>query len=282
MSKSKEDKEEEEEEEEKEEEEKEGDEESKDKKFNEIDKLQDSGIQAGDILKLKNAGCYTIESIMMKTKKDLIGIKGLSEAKVDKIVEAAYKICNCGFITGSESLIKRNEIIKLTTGSEALDKLLGGGVETNSITEAFGEFRSGKTQLCHTLCVTAQLPIKKGGGAGKVAYIDTEGTFRPEKIIKIAERFGLDGEQVLDNIIVARAFTHEHQMNLLINVVSKMAEETFRLLIVDSVTALFRVDFSGRGQLSDRQQKLGKYLSCLIKVAEEFNVAVFVTNQVVF
>ncbi|KAL0489361.1 meiotic recombination protein DMC1 [Acrasis kona] len=248
--------------------------------WNDVMKLQDVGINAGDIKKLKDAGCHTVESIIMRTKKSLCAIKGLSEGKVDKILEATSKITSAGFITGVQMLEKRKEVIKITTGSSALDTLLGGGVETMSITEAFGEFRTGKTQICHTMCVTAQLPIKQNGGNGKVAYIDTEGTFRPERITPIAERFGLSPETVLENIMVARAFTHEHQTSLMTQLVAKMAEDQFRLLIVDSVTALFRVDFSGRGELSERQQKLGQYLSTLIKIASEFNVAVFVTNQV--
>lgn len=119
------------------------------------------------------------------------------------------------------------------------------------------------------------------GGNGKVAYIDTEGTFRPERIVPIAERFGMDANAVLDNIIYARAYTYEHQYNLLLGLAAKMAEEPFRLLIVDSVIALFRVDFSGRGELAERQQKLAQMLSRLTKIAEEFNVAVYITNQVI-
>lgn len=186
-----------------------------------------------------------------------------------------------GFITGSEFLQKRKEVIKITTGSKDLDALLGGGLETLSITEVFGEFRTGKTQLAHTLCVTSQLPLEAGGGNGKVAYIDTEGTFRPERIEPIAIRFGLDPAAVLDNIIFARAYTHEQELSLLTQVCAKMSEDQFRLIIVDSVTALFRVDFIGRGELADRQQKLGKLMSTLMKIAEEFGVAVLVTNQVV-
>jgi meiotic recombination protein DMC1 len=146
-----------------------------------------------------------------------------------------------------------------------LDKLLGGGIETMSITEGksqkrtftnllvFGEFRTGKTQLAHTLCVTSQLPLKMGGGNGKVAYIDTEGTFRPgnhlkselslivtDRIAPIAERYGLTAENVLDNIVFARAFTHEHQMQLIMEITAKMVEEPYRVLIVDSITSLFR------------------------------------------
>jgi meiotic recombination protein DMC1 len=171
-------------------------------------------------------------------------------------------------------------VIHVTTGSTELDKLLGGGVETMGITEVFGEFRTGKTQLCHTLCVTSQLPVSQGGGSGKVIYIDTEGTFRPERIAPIAARFGLDGTEVLDNILYARAFTHEQQMQLILMAAAQMSEDQYRLLIIDSVTALFRVDFSGRGELAERQQTLGQMMATLTKLAAEFNIAVFISNQV--
>jgi len=247
----------------------------------EIDKLQELGINAGDITKLKQGGCHTVSSVLMRTRKDLCAIKGISDAKVEKILEAAAKLKFSSFMTGSEFLTKRKEVIRLTTGSKALDDLLGGGVETMCITEVFGEFRTGKTQLCHTLCVTSQLPTSMGGGNGKVAYIDTEGTFRPERIAPIAERFNLDKDAALDNVMFARAYTHEHQTQLITEIAAKMVEDQFRLLIVDSVTALFRVDFSGRGELAERQQKLGQVLSKLMKIAEEFNIAVLITNQVV-
>ncbi|KAL1084185.1 hypothetical protein V6Z11_D09G248600 [Gossypium hirsutum] len=237
--------------------------------FESIDKLISAGINAGDVKKLQDAGIYTCNGLMMHTKKNLTGIKGLSEAKVDKICEAAEKIVNFGYITGSDALLRRKSVIRITTGSQSLDELLGGGIETSAITEAFGEFRSGKTQLAHTLCVSTQLPTNMRGGNGKVAYIDTEGTFRPDRIIPIAERFGMDPAAVLDNY------------NLLLGLAAKMSGEQFRLLIVDSVIALFRVDFTGRGELAERQQKLAQMLSRLTKIAEEFNVAVYMTNQVI-
>ncbi|KAF8392309.1 hypothetical protein HHK36_022651 [Tetracentron sinense] len=239
------------------------------------------GINAGDVKKLQDAGIYTCNGLMMHTKKNLTGIKGLSEAKVDKICEAAEKLVNFGYITGSDVLLKRKSVVRITTGSNALDELLGGGIETLAITEAFGEFRSGKTQLAHTLCVSTQLPTSMHGGNGKVAYIDTEGTFRPDRIVPIAERFGMDAVAVLDNIIYARAYTYEHQYNLILGLAAKMSEEPFKLLIVDSIIALFRVDFTGRGELAERQQKLAQMLSRLTKIAEEFNVAVYMTNQVI-
>uniref|UniRef100_A0A7S2X988 RecA family profile 1 domain-containing protein n=1 Tax=Lotharella oceanica TaxID=641309 RepID=A0A7S2X988_9EUKA len=218
--------------------------------FEEIEKLQTVGINVSDIKKLKSAGIYTIKGIWQSTMKTLCGIKGMSEAKATKVKEAANKIQDFGFCTGAAVFEKRKALKKISTGSKEWDKLLGGGIETLSITEIFGEFRTGKTQLCHTLAVVGQLPPEMGGGNGKVVYIDTEGTFRPERIRDIADRFGVDYHAVLDNITYARAFTHEHQMELLIAVAAKMIEERYSVLIVDSSTALFRVDFSGRGQLA--------------------------------
>lgn len=250
--------------------------------FDSIDKLQQAGINAADIKKLKEAGICTVGSILMETKKRLANVKGISDAKVDKLIAAAQSLEteSFTFISGSTCLKNRSKVIRMTTGSTELDKLLGGGIESMSITEVFGEFRTGKTQLCHTLCVTAQLPLAQGGGQGKVCFIDTEGTFRPERIPVIAERFGVDGEQALDNILYARAFTHEQQMQLIQAAAAQMAEDQYRLLIIDSITALFRVDFSGRGELAERQQTLGQMMAALTKLASEYNVAVFITNQV--
>eukprot|EP01134_Creolimax_fragrantissima_P003871 CFRG3871T1 len=249
--------------------------------YQDIDEIQQYGINAADIAKLRTQGIATVKGVQMQTKKTLLQIKGLSEAKIDKIKEAAKKISRIDFITAHELSVKREQIIRCSTGSSDLDQLLGGGIESQQITEVFGEFRTGKSQLCHTICVTAQLPRSLGGAEGKVAYIDTEGTFRPDRLMAIADRFGVDREAVLDNIMVARAYTSEHQMELLTICAAKFAEErgAFKVLIVDSVIALFRVDFSGRGELADRQQKLGQMLSCLVKIAEEYNVAVFITNQ---
>lgn len=263
-------------------EEKEDKEDSKDENaYQDIDKLQELGINATDIKKLKAAGLFTISSIIMNTRKTLTAIKGLSEAKVTKLIETAKKVQDFGFITGTEVLQRRKNILRISTGSSQLDELLRGGIESMGITEAFGEFRTGKTQLALTLCVTAQLPTNMGGGNGKVIYIDTEGTFRPDRIVNIAERFGVEPTAVLDNITYARAHTHEHQMDLLTGAAARMIDEHFALIVVDSATALFRVDFMGRGQLAERQQKLGQFLSKLMKISEEFNVAVFITNQVV-
>ncbi|KAI8933521.1 carboxymethylenebutenolidase [Plenodomus lindquistii] len=240
-----------------------------------IDAIQAHGIGAVDIAKLKANGYYTIASVHSATRRNLLKIKGFSEIKVDKVKDALAKCMPSGggFQTAQELGQQRKRVIKISTGSKALDAVLGGGFQTMSISEVFGEFRCGKTQLSHTMSVIAQLPKDMGGADGKVAYIDTEGTFRPERIAQIAERFG-------DNITYARAVNSEHQMELLNKVAEFFVSNEYRLLIIDSIMALFRVDYTGRGELNERQQKLNQFLSKLTHVAEEFNVAVLMTNQV--
>ncbi|XP_018325295.1 meiotic recombination protein DMC1/LIM15 homolog [Agrilus planipennis] len=251
--------------------------------FQDIVLLEEHGISIQDIRKLQAAGINTIKGAQMTITKKLCEIIGSNDEKVAKIKEACTKISlpNC-FITASEFSDQRKHLFKLSTGSNALDKLLGGGVESMSITEVFGEFRAGKTQLSHTLCVTAQMPGSNGYLGGKVIFIDTEHTFRPERLRTIADRFNLDPLVVQDNILYARAYNSEHQFELLNNVAAKFHEEAgvFKLLIIDSIMALFRVDYSGRGEIADRQQKLGQMLSRLQKISEEYNVAVFITNQI--
>ncbi|KAI5103224.1 meiotic recombination protein DMC1/LIM15-like, partial [Silurus meridionalis] len=248
--------------------------------FQDIELLQKYGINMADIKKLKSVGICTVKGIQMTTRRSLCNVKGLSEAKVEKIKEAAGKLLMSGFQTASEYSMKRKQVFHITTGSLEFDKLLGGGIESMAITEAFGEFRTGKTQLSHTLCVTAQLPGENGYTGGKVIFIDAENTFRPDRLKDIADRFNVDHEAVLDNVLYARAYTSEHQMELLDFVAAKFHEEggVFKLL-ANSIMALFRVDFSGRGELAERQQKLAQMLSRLQKISEEYNVAVFVTNQ---
>ncbi|KAL5398050.1 carboxymethylenebutenolidase [Paraphaeosphaeria minitans] len=247
-----------------------------------IDAIQAHGIGAVDIAKLKANGYYTIASVHAATRRSLAKIKGFSEIKVDKVKDALGKCqpSGGGFQTAHDLGQQRKRVLKISTGSKQFDAILGGGFATMSISEVFGEFRCGKTQLSHTMSVIAQLPKDLGGAEGKVAFIDTEGTFRPERITQIAERFGVDPEQTLENITYARAVNSEHQMELLNKVAEYFVNNEYRLLIIDSIMALFRVDYVGRGELNERQQKLNQFLSKLTHVAEEFNVAVFMTNQV--
>ncbi|KAF7784644.1 hypothetical protein Agabi119p4_809 [Agaricus bisporus var. burnettii] len=245
-----------------------------------VSKLTEAGIHVNDIKKLTSAGLHTVEAVAFTPKKHLVTIKGISDQKADKILEEAQKIVPLGFQSATEVHARRSELVHITTGSKQLDALLGGGIETGAITELFGEFRTGKSQLCHTLAVTCQLPVSMGGGEGKCLYIDTEGTFRPVRLLATAERYGLNGEEVLDNVAYARAYNADHQYQLLAMASALMSESRFSLLIVDSCTALYRTDFSGRGELSSRQNHLGKFLRTLQRLADEFGIAVLVTNQV--
>ena len=237
--------------------------------------------QLQDASKLYDAGFCTVESISHTSLRRLQEVKGISEQKALKLKEAAGKVVPIGFTTAAMELQRRQDIISISTGSSALDELLQGGIETGSLTEIFGEFRSGKTQLCHTLCVTCQLPISQGGGEGKAMYIDTEGCFRPNRLTAIADKYNVSHEQVLDNVAFARAHNSEQQMELLKQASALFAEDRFSLLVVDSATSHFRTDYQGRGELSERQQQLAQFLRQLDRLAQEFGIAVVLTNQVV-
>ncbi|KAI5855952.1 putative DNA repair protein RAD51 [Tricharina praecox] len=243
--------------------------------------LEGNGISARDIKTIIEAGYNTVESIAYTPKRALLTIKGISEAKADKLILEASKLVPMGFTTATEMHHRRSELISVTTGSKQLDTLLAGGVETGSITEIFGEFRTGKSQICHTLAVTCQLPFDMGGGEGKCLFIDTEGTFRPVRLLAVANRFGLNGEEVLDNVAYARAYNSDHQLQLLNQAAAMMTETRFSLLVVDSATSLYRTDFAGRGELSARQAHLAKFMRTLQRLADEFGIAVVITNQVV-
>lgn len=249
--------------------------------YNSIEELKSVGISASDIAKLAEAGYNTIQSLACTPRKELLEVKGFSDVKVDKLLKEAAKLIPMGFCSATEYHSKRSEVVYISSGSTELDKLLHGGLETGSITEIFGEFRTGKTQLCHTIAVTCQLPVENGGGGGKCIYIDTEGTFRTERLIPIAERLGLNPDTVMENISYARAKNSDHQNNLLLHASAMMSENKYACLIVDSATALYRTDYNGRGELGARQIHLAKFLRALTNLAETYGVAVVITNQVV-
>ncbi|CAG7917355.1 unnamed protein product [Penicillium olsonii] len=235
-----------------------------------IDTIQSHGIGAADITKLKSNGFYTVASVHGATRKTLLKIKGFSEVKVEKVKEAIQKCLpsTSGFMTAMELHHQRKKVVRISTGSQQFDSILNGGFQSMSISEVFGEFRCGKTQLSHTMSVIAQLPKEMGGASGKVAYIDTEGTFRPERIAQIAERFGMDPDTAQENIAYARALNSEHQLELLNSLSLEFARGNFRLLVIDSIMNCFRVDYCGRGELADRQQKLNQFLMKLAHMAE--------------
>ncbi|MBS3071820.1 DNA repair and recombination protein RadA [Candidatus Pacearchaeota archaeon] len=240
------------------------------------------GIGPGIAAKLEAAGIYDLMGLAVMSPSALSDMAGVGEAVARKAIQAARGMMKLGFMDGMEFAKRREDVGYITCGSVALNNLLGGkGVETRSMTEAYGAFGSGKTQLALTLAVNVQLPKEQGGINGKAVYIDTEGTFRPARIRQIAEGMGANADKVLKNILVARAFNSDHQILLLDKINELMKDgEPIKLVIIDSLTAHFRAEFSGRGQLADRQQKLNRYLHDLMKLAEQRNLAIYVTNQV--
>jgi len=251
-------------------------------KENEPGLIDIPGVGPGAVAKLEAAGIYDLMGLAVLTPPQLAETAGMGEAAARKAIQAARQMMDLGFSDGLVHEEKRKDLGHITTGSKNLDNLLGGkGIQTKSITEAFGAFGSGKTQLALSLAVGVQLPEEQGGANGKAVYIDTEGTFRPERVRQFAEGIGANPEKVLKNILVARAFNSDHQMLLLDKVAELIKDgEPIKLMIIDSLTAHFRAEFAGRGQLADRQQRLNRYLHNLMKIAEMNNLAVYVTNQV--
>jgi DNA repair protein RadA len=244
-----------------------------------IDKLAGVGPATAD--KLREAGYVDIMSIAVSSPSELADAAEIGESTASKIIIDARKQSDVGgFETGAALLEKRAKVGHLTSGSKLFDELLGGGFETQSIIELFGEFGSGKTQIAHQLCVIVQLPKEQGGMDGHAFYIDTENTFRPERIVQMAEAFNLDPEEVLSKIHVARAYNSNHQMLLVEKVKELSKESPARLLVVDSLTAHFRAEYIGRGALADRQQKLNKHMHDLLRWSDLNNGVVCVTNQV--
>jgi len=237
-------------------------------------------LNKSDLNALLEHGIHCVETIAFMPMRKLLEVKGIGDQKAIRIMNAAKQLIPMRMVSAAEMLQMRRNMVQLTTGSAQLDGLLKGGIETGQITEIFGEFRCGKTQLCHTLCVACQLPVDKGGGESKALYIDTEGTFRPERLVSIAERYGLNEEDVLENVTYARAYNAEHQDKLLSEAAGVFCESRYALLIVDSATGLFRTDYTGRGELADRQQALNRFLRKLQRIADEHGVAVVITNQV--
>jgi DNA repair protein RadA len=239
------------------------------------------GVGEATAEKLREAGYRTIESIAAATVAELREAAELGEAQAKKIIAAAREAADfCSFVTADKVMEKRQKVGLITTGSASLDDLLGGGVETQAVTEAFGEFGSGKTQLAHQLCVNVQLPREQKGLEGKAIFIDTENTFRPERIRDMSLGVGLDPVKVLQNIYYVRSYNTDQQILIAEKAEEVVERENIRLIVVDSVTAQFRAEFTGRETLALRQQKLNRHLMTLHRIADLHDLAVFVTNQV--
>ncbi|NLM03095.1 DNA repair and recombination protein RadA [Methanothermobacter wolfeii] len=245
----------------------------------ELEDLPNVGAKTAQ--KLRDAGFGDMMRLATATAKELSVKAEIGEGVAEKVIEAARRAEKIDFETAFDVMERRKDVGRITTGSKAFDELIGGGIETQAITEVFGEFGSGKSQLSHELAVTVQLPEDKGGLDAEAVFIDTENTFRPERIEQIANAFELDLEEVLNKIHIARAFNSSHQI-LMAEKVNELIQEgkNIRLVIVDSLTAHFRAEYVGREALATRQQKLNQHLHTLQNIANTYNAAVFVTNQV--
>ena len=245
---------------------------------NELEKLE--GVGSAIAGKLRSAGITTVEAVAVTPPKEIADKAGIGFNTVLSIVDSARKLLFSDFITAEELWKKRQDMCKCSTGSSNLNKLLGGGIETQALTEFIGEFGAGKTQACLMFSVMVQLPPEKGGLGGKVVYIDTEGTFIPERVFQIASSLGLDAHETLGNIFLARAYNSSHQSLLIEHLPKFCPENNVKLVVVDSMISHFRGEYLGRENLSERQQQLNSLLHKLLRLTEAFNLAVVVTNQV--
>ena len=260
------------------------------KSKNDNDNDNDNGIKAVKNLpgvgeatldKLIKAGFNSLESIAYTPPSQVQDGTGIGEKTTAKLVKASMKQLGIGFKSAEDVWEVRKNIARITTSSDELDDLLGGGIETGSLIEFYGEFRTGKTQIAHQLCVNVQLPREDGGLEGNALYIDTEGTFRPERIIQMAEGLELDYKRILKNIIFGRAYNSDHQILLIKEASTIIKERNIKLIIVDSLIGHFRSEYIGRGTLANRQQTINSHLHDLLRLCDIFpDLAIVVTNQV--
>ncbi|MBN2458302.1 DNA repair and recombination protein RadA [Candidatus Woesearchaeota archaeon] len=238
------------------------------------------GVGAATAEKLSAVGFGDLMSIAVASPGELVDAAGVTEAAARKMINMSRNALDMGFESGDEILKRREKIEKIPTGSTAFDALMGGGFETGAIVEIFSEFGGGKTQIAHLMSVN--INKMKGENDPVAVFIDTENTFRPERIKQFALGAGLDPDRILKNIKVARAYNSDHQM-LLADKIEELIKDkglNVKIIIIDSLTAHFRAEFIGRGTLAERQQKLNKHMHTLLKLADTYNICVYVTNQV--
>jgi DNA repair protein RadA len=243
-------------------------------------------IKPISISRLKRLGIESVLELATAIPQEIANESGENlETATGLVIEARNALSNIGvlskeFCSASEIMNRRKQIMRCSTGSKTLDGLLGGGIETQALTEVAGEFGSGKSQLCHTLSVVGNMPKEKGGYGGNVIFIDTENTFRPERVHEIAEAYGVDPEKILSQIFVCKIYNSSH-LELIVKELARYLEELrARLVIIDSMISLHRAEFSGRETLWDRQQRLNSMLHRLSRFAEVYNIAFILTNQV--
>ncbi|MES0326347.1 MAG: DNA repair and recombination protein RadA [Candidatus Bathyarchaeia archaeon] len=238
------------------------------------------GVASTTIKKLHKAGLATLEAIAVTPPREIVALTGMGVDTAIKVNTLARLKVDPGYVSASDLLETRSHMMRSRTGSSEFDRIMGGGIETGVITELIGEFGSGKTQICYTLSVLAQRPVAEGGLGGRVCVIDTEGTFLPERIKQIAEARGYDAQEILSNVLIARAYNSDHQIMLVKNLPKIAQEHDIKLVIVDSMIGHFRGEYIGRATLAERQQKIAGVLGNLLRVAEAFNLSVVLTNQV--
>ncbi|MEM2175523.1 MAG: DNA repair and recombination protein RadA [Candidatus Micrarchaeia archaeon] len=247
----------------------------------EIENLEDlPGIGPATAEKLREAGFDSLDKIAVASPYEIAEIGEISVEAAKRAINEAKKSSKFKYETAFEVLKRKMEMKKITTGSKELDALLGGGISTQEITEFFGKYSSGKSQIAFQLSVNVQLPPEKGGLGGKTLFVDSEGTFSPERINQMAQAVGLDPEQALKNIFVVKPTNSDNQILIIENCEELIKNENIKLIVIDSLTSHFRADYVGRGALADRQQKLNKHIHTLLRLAERYNLAVVVTNQV--
>jgi len=240
-----------------------------------------AGVGPATAEKLREAGYTDLMALAVASPAVLVDVAELGTAAAAKIIQAAREAVDIGgFETGDVILERRKSVSKLTTCSKALDELLGGGLESQAITETHGEFGSGKSQVGHQLAVNATRKKEDGGLDGDTVWIDTEATFRPERITHMSNALDLDADATLKRVHVARAFNSHHQMLLVDKANELAADFPVKMLVVDSLTAHFRAEYVGRGVLAERQQMLNKHIHDLQRFADVHNAVVYVTNQV--
>src|SRR5213593_5064601 len=230
--------------------------------------------------KLREAGYDDISALAIAPIRELVEKAGLESSVAHKISKAARETIQTDFVTAKQLWERRKTLLRLSFGSNNLNKLLGGGLETQAITEFVGEFGAGKSQICMRLSVNTQLANKDGGLEGKVLFIDTEGTFAAQRVYQMATAMQLDPEKILDGIIYSRVYNSDHQILTVDHAFKICQEENIKLLVVDSILSHFRGEYIGRESLSERQQRLNSHLHKLLRIAQALNLAVVITNQV--
>lgn len=236
-----------------------------------------SGCGPATIDKLTDAGLGTLMSLAVSSPAEVSSAAGISESVARKLIKQAREGLKLGFEVAKDFARKRDKVQKIGTGCSNFDTILDGGFESGAITEVYGPFGSGKTQLAHLLVVRALIENPEN----KAIFLDTENTFRADRIKDFAKSNGLDPDNALERIFVARAYNSDHQI-LLADEIEKMlqTDNSYRVVVVDSLTSHFRAEYIGRGTLANRQQMLNKHMHQLLKLSDIYNMVVLVTNQV--